>query len=256
MSKHQLLYLAIAVVVVVAVIMLIASAVRKRRSNQLRSQFGPEYDRTLQTAGSRRNAEAELAGRAERRKSFEVRPLEPGSRQRYEQQWQGVQAGFVDAPAQSVRQADALVTQLMTERGYPMAEFEQRSADVSVDHPREVEDYRRAHAISRANDDNKATTEDLRQAMTHYRSLFGGLLHDGEQSSSAGAGGTASGTGERPREAQGQRDSADLPAGVGGSSGQREPGVATEQRESGRSQGQDGALDQPRGGVQSEDTRA
>ena len=223
MSKHQLLYLAIAIVVVLVVILLIASAVRNRRSSQLRSQFGPEYDRTLQTAGSRRTAEAELAGRAERRKSFEVRPLDPASRERYQQQWQGVQAGFVDAPAQSVRQADALVTQLMTERGYPMAEFDQRSADVSVDHPGEVEDYRRAHAISRANDDNKATTEDLRQSMTHYRSLFDGLLHDGE----SGAG-----------------------------SGQREPGVGAEQREPGRPQTQDGALDQQRGGVQTEDTRA
>jgi len=97
MSKDQLLYLAIAILVVAVVVLLIISAVRKRRSGQLREQFGPEYDRTLQTTGDRRSAEAELAGRAERRKSFEVRPVDPAARDRYQQQWQRVQAGFVDA---------------------------------------------------------------------------------------------------------------------------------------------------------------
>ncbi|GAC1344147.1 MAG: hypothetical protein NVSMB29_17510 [Candidatus Dormibacteria bacterium] len=206
MSKHQMLYLALAILAVVIVILLIVTAVRKRRSAQLRNQFGPEYDRTLETAGSRRNAEAELASRAERRRSFEVKPLDAASEERYRQQWQGVQAGFVDAPAQSVRQADALVTQLMTERGYPMAEFDQRSADVSVDHPEVAENYRLAHAISRANDDNKATTEDLRQAMTHYRSLFERLLDAGH--------GTSGG--------EGRRDTADLRQG-GEESGQPRP---------------------------------
>jgi len=199
MSKHQLLYLALAILAVVVVVFLIVSAIKKRRSAKLRDQFGPEYDRTLQTAGGRQEAEAELVHRAEHRKSFEVRPLDAASQERYREQWLGVQAGFVDAPGQSVRQADALVTQLMTERGYPMAEFDQRSADVSVDHPDVVENYRKAHAISRASDEDKATTEDLRQAMTHYRSLFERLLDSG--------GGGAAGAGDEV----GRREIAGLP---------------------------------------------
>lgn len=233
MSKHQLLYLALAILAVVVVALLIVSAVRKRRSGQLRDQFGPEYERTLQTAGDRRSAEAELASRAERRKTFEVKPLNPASQERYQQQWRGVQAGFVDTPAQSVRQADGLVTQLMTDRGYPMADFDQRSADVSVDHPDVVENYRQAHAISRANDDGRATTEDLRQAMTRYRTLFERLLDD---TGAAGSGAGADPEG-RPRPADlEQREQRGNPVEPRQRDGLAEPA---------RQSGHDGDLEQP-----------
>ena len=128
-------YIVIAVVVVIAVIA-IAMIANQRKSSRLQNTFGPEYERTIQQTGDRRQAERELAGRVERRKQFNIVELPEQARQQYLAQWQRVQAAFVDAPAESVRQADALVSQVMTDRGYPVAEFEQRADDVSVDHPR------------------------------------------------------------------------------------------------------------------------
>src|SRR5205823_1825130 len=127
--------------------------------------------------GSRRQAEADLAERRKRRASFEVLPLSPQDQARFEQQWVAVQARFVDHPADSVREADVLVTELMRTRGYPMDDFERRAGDVSVDHPDLVTNYREAHRIrSRSDTGNEVTTEDLRAAMVHYRSLFEELL--------------------------------------------------------------------------------
>ncbi len=168
--------IAVAVIVVIAVV---AWAIASRkRSERLRSRFGPEYDRTMTEADSRRRAESELEARRKRREELDIRPLTPASRQRYADEWRTVQARFVDDPGGAVGQADALVIQVMAERGYPMEDFGQRAADISVDHPRVVEDYRAAHGISMANDHGRASTEDLRQAIVHYRSLFEDLLEE------------------------------------------------------------------------------
>jgi len=167
----------IVVVGIVALVALVAwSAGRSRRTERLRNSFGPEYDRTVQTTPGQREAEAELEARRMRRERLDIRPLDPASQRRYEQSWTDTQGRFVDAPGEAVREADALVIEVMRDRGYPVENFEQRSSDVSVDHPHVVENYRAAHAISLANDQGQASTEDLRQAMVHYRALFEDLL--------------------------------------------------------------------------------
>ena len=150
----------------------------KRRSGALRERFGPEYERTVSQVGDRRRAESELDARRKRRQQLDIRPLSAASRQRYASEWHDAQARFVDDPSVAVREADALVIGVMRERGYPMENFDQRTADVSVDHPNVVQNYRAAHGISMANDQGRASTEDLRQAMVHYRSLFDELLHE------------------------------------------------------------------------------
>ena len=168
------------VLVAILVIALIAAGIviaRQRRSQQLQEGFGPEYGRTLQETGDRREAEAELQERRERRQQLDIRPLEPGARDRYADRWQAAQRHFVDQPEPAVGEADSLVMEVMRDRGYPVADdFEQRAADVSVDHPRVVEHYRAAHAISIRATGGEASTEDLRQAMVHFRALFEDLL--------------------------------------------------------------------------------
>jgi hypothetical protein len=161
-------------VVVAAVLVFVALALQ--RTKRLRERFGPEYNRTVEQRGGRREGEAELASRVERRERLEIRPLAPESRERYVESWREVQAGFVDDPAAAVGDADRLVAKVMSERGYPMDDFEQRADDISVDHPQVVERYRSAHGIAAKNEEGKATTEDLRQALQHYRALFEELL--------------------------------------------------------------------------------
>jgi hypothetical protein len=161
-------------VAVIAVIVLVALSAARRRKVQ--SRFGPEYDRAVEETGSSRRATSELRQREQRREELDIVALTPAARERYVQQWQVVQARFVDGPAVAVREADTLVASVMQERGYPMDDFEQRSADISVDHPNVVQNYRAAHGISLASEQEQATTEDLRQAMVHYRSLFEELL--------------------------------------------------------------------------------
>lgn len=173
-----IVYVAIGIVVVLAILIGVAVASR-RRSSQLRGRFGSEYERTLQTTGSKRDAERELAGRVDRRKELNIVPLSESTRQQYLGEWQQVQAHFVDAPVQSVQQADTLVARVMNERGYPVAEFDQRAADISVDHPAVVENYRGAHAVYMNSAQDRANTEDLRNAMTQYRALFEELLGAG-----------------------------------------------------------------------------
>jgi hypothetical protein len=151
-------------------------AYRWMASRRLRDRFGDEYDRTVAETGSKRTAEGELRERQKRRSELDITELSPESRERYRTFWTQIQASFVDRPAQSVRQADDLVSAVMQERGYPVEDFEQRAADVSVDHPDVVTNFRAAHAISLASDNDKASTEDLRQAMVHYRALFEELL--------------------------------------------------------------------------------
>jgi hypothetical protein len=162
---------------VVALCLLMAwRAFAARRRRGLQETFGPEYDRTVADAPSRREAEAELAERQKRHDELEIKPLDAGVQQRYRRDWRQAQEHFVDEPAEAVEEADRLIQQVMRERGYPVDDFEQRAADVSVDHPEVVANYRAAHGISVANDRGKASTEDLRTAMVHYRSLFAQLL--------------------------------------------------------------------------------
>jgi hypothetical protein len=179
--------LIVAVIVIVAVVAYVGA--QKRRREALKGRFGPEYDRTVSEAGDRKEAERELKEREERRAKLDIRPLEPAERERYLGSWQQTQARFVDEPQSAVREADALVMLVMRDRGYPVDDFDQRSADISVDHPRVVENYRAAHGISMANDRGEATTEDLRQAMVHYRELFEELLGSESRATGAGADG-------------------------------------------------------------------
>jgi hypothetical protein len=167
-----LVAIAVIVVVVLAVLLL-----RTRQSRRLKKDFGPEYDRAVEERGDRRQAEAELAERRERRAQLDIRPLQSGARERYAERWQAAQRRFVDKPAEAVAEADALVSAVMSERGYPVSEeFDQRAADISVDHPVVVEHYREAHRISLSTTAGEAGTEDLRQAMVHFRALFDELL--------------------------------------------------------------------------------
>jgi hypothetical protein len=156
---------------------LVAFAIyRWMNSRRLRQQFGEEYDRTVGETGSRRSAEGELRERQKRHSKLELHDLSPESQQRYRASWVAIQSRFVDRPAQSVHEADDLIGAVMRDRGYPVEDFEQRAADISVDHADVVNNYRAAHAISLASDHEKASTEDLRQAMVHYRSLFEDLV--------------------------------------------------------------------------------
>jgi len=165
------------ILIVLALLALAAAAfLRYRKSQSLKKRFGPEYDRVVQQSGSRRDAEKELSGREQRREQLNIRPLDPAARDRYTERWRKVQADFVDSPATAVTEADALVTEVMRERGYPMDDFEQRSADVSVDHPQVVESYREAHRLGQLSARGEASTDDLRQAIRQYRRLFEELV--------------------------------------------------------------------------------
>jgi len=149
---------------------------RSRRTTQLQSTFGPEYDRAVATHQDQRQAERELEQRAERVEHLSIRPLTPAERDRYVGLWQSTQARFVDDPAGATDEADQLVGEVMVTRGYPVGDFEQRAADVSVQHPRVVEHYRAAHQIAVRNERGDADTEQLRQALMHFRALFEDLL--------------------------------------------------------------------------------
>jgi hypothetical protein len=163
-------------VAVVAIGALVWFASSRRRSQQLRQRFGPEYDHALRTEGSARQAEKELEARAKRVEALHIRPLAPEDAARFDASWRGVQARFVDDPKGAVTEADRLVGEVMTTRGYPVGDFEQRVADISVDHPDVVMNYRSAREIALLHARGQASTEDLRQAMVHYRALFRDLL--------------------------------------------------------------------------------
>ena len=167
------------VIIVVAVIVLAAifmGTARKRRTKELQTGFGPEYDRTVDRSGSRREGERELQERREQHDQLDIRDLPPAARERHLESWRVIQTRFVDDPESSVGEADRLVQTVMRERGYPVDDFEQRAAAISVDHPHVVENYRAAHRTSAANEHGEATTEDLRQSLVHYRGLFDELL--------------------------------------------------------------------------------
>jgi hypothetical protein len=173
-------WILIAIAAVLFVVAVAAAAFTRRRTSNLQQRFGHEYDRTVQQRGSRRKAEAELGSRVERRESLDLRTLSPDARERFLDSWRQLQTQFVDDPAGSVTRADALIASIMSERGYPVDDFERRAADISVDHPQVVERYRSAHGIAQKNDRGEATTEDLRQAIKHYRALFEELVEPAE----------------------------------------------------------------------------
>ena len=172
----RLIALAAAVIVIVAVVAWLY--VRKRRGTTavLRQKFGPEYDRAVLTHGSERKAEAKLADREKRIEKLNIRDLDLREHERYSKQWQAVQSRFLDSPKGAVAEADDLVSSVMKARGYRVSDFDQRAADISVDHPRVVENYRSAHEIALRVGKDQGTTEELRTAMIHYRSLFEELV--------------------------------------------------------------------------------
>jgi hypothetical protein len=167
----------VSVVIAVGVITVIMAllVMRKRKSDQLKQRFGSEYDRVAQQHGGARHAEDVLAEREKRVEKLSIRPLSEGDRESYAQEWALVQRRFVDDPSMAVTEADKLVTTVMGARGYPMADFEQRAADVSVNYPGLVQNYRSARGIVLRNGKGQST-EDLRQAMVYFRSLFEELL--------------------------------------------------------------------------------
>jgi len=168
-----------AIMVVLGVLLVVFVAweiAQRRRSKALRERFGPEYEHAVEAYGGPRRAERELATRQKRVKAFDIRPLTPEVYQHYSTAWEKVQKRFVDDPALAVNEADRLVKDLMQARGYPISDFEQRSADISVHHPNVVSHYRAARDIAVSNRQGGSSTEDLRQAIVHYRALFEDLL--------------------------------------------------------------------------------
>jgi hypothetical protein len=169
----------LAIVVIAAVLIIAAMAYalfRKQRTRKLRSHFGPEYEHAFRQYGESAKAEDALTARQKRMEKIHIHALSDQERDRFTDLWHGVQARFVDDPAESIREADRLVTDVMTARGYPMAEFERRAEDISVDYPLVVSNYRMAHEIALNHQAGKATTEDLRKAVVCYRKLCEELL--------------------------------------------------------------------------------
>jgi hypothetical protein len=173
MSTGTTVIVIIVILVVVAIIAGVMYDVRRRR---LRHRFGPEYDRLVEEKGSRTKAEAELAGRQRRVKDLDIRPLDAAAQARYAESWAGVQEQFVDAPREAALAAQRLVMTVMSERGYPTEGSDQVLADLSVEHANVLDHYRAASDVSQQAGDGMASTEDLRQAMIHYRALFQDLL--------------------------------------------------------------------------------
>lgn len=165
---------------IVAVLVLLALAAwlsyRRRQSYRLQQQFGTEYSHVVDTLGSRDKAEAELRARQDRVRSLHIVPLTPADAEHFSSSWTALQARFVDSPEGALAEADHLVRDLMLRRGYPMGDFERRAGDISVDHPRVVEHYRAAQAITQRAQGGRCDTEELRQAVVHYRALFDELL--------------------------------------------------------------------------------
>ncbi len=236
MSTTEILILVLVLLVVAAIAAALVAQSRKRK--HLQSTFGPEYDRTVESSAKRREAERELAEREERRRSLDIRPLAEHDRAAFAERWSATQADFVDHPEMAVRQADLLVAEVMGKRGYPVGDFDQMSRDVSVDHAHVVDQYRAAHDISELNDRKQASTEQLRQAMVHYRALFSDLLGD----SGSGAGSHDGSTSRRDDTAyrddtpsrgdaapRGGASYADDPTYADGRTGARDPGYATDE---------------------------
>lgn len=170
--RPQIITLVVAALLAVAAVVWVLVRKRKATTADLRQRFGPEYDRAVTEHGSERRAEAQLADREKRVEKLTIRVLDPAERARFIEQWQSMQSRFVDDPKRAVTEADELVSSLMQTRGYPVADFNQRAADISVDYPGVVANYRAAHEIRLRLERGEASTEDLRRAMIHYHSLF------------------------------------------------------------------------------------
>ena len=174
-------WIVIAIVVALAVAVAIAAYIaRQNQTKRLQERFGSEYDRTVSTRGEQRSAEKGLVERERKREQLDIVPLTPEARDKYAESWRSVQIRFVDDPPGAVDDVDRLVTDVLRERGYPIDDFDQRAADISVDHPGVVENYRAAHAIYLEHQNGGGGTEDLRQAFVHYRALFEELLETRE----------------------------------------------------------------------------
>jgi hypothetical protein len=185
MATGAIVAIVIVVIVVAAVLFMLTVANRRRR---LRERFGPEYDRAVTERGSRREAEAELSEREKHVRELDIRPLSPTARNQYQSEWTAVQEQFVDAPQAAVTGAQTLVSAVMEARGYPTEPYDQTLADLSVEHASTLDHFRAAHDISQNAAAGTATTEDLRQAMIHYRALFGELLGESTSTVDARAG--------------------------------------------------------------------
>jgi hypothetical protein len=178
-TTQMIMVIAVAVILVAGIVTMLFR--QRRRTDRLRSKFGgAEYARAVEEGGNRRHGEAGLDKRTERVESFHLRTLAAGDRARFVDSWRRIQARFVDGPASAVTEADQLLGDVMSTRGYPVSEFAQRAADISVDHPMVLEHYRTAHDIAVRQTKGEASTEDLRQAMIHYRSLFEELVGEPE----------------------------------------------------------------------------
>ncbi len=163
-------------VVLLALILIALLGSRRRRSEKLREKFGPEYDYTVQKVGDQKAAEVTLQEREKRVTQFNIRALENAERERYQGEWNKIQADFVDFPSKSVEEANRLISEVMAARGFPVTDFEQRAEDLSVMYPKFVSNYRNAYAIALKNQNDGSSTEELRQSMVYYRSLFEELL--------------------------------------------------------------------------------
>ncbi len=174
------------IVLIGAIVLVLAIAaaawvwLRRRRTDLLRRRFGPEYQRAVETTGDVRKAEADLEARQRRVAKFPIRPLSPADQTRYLESWREIQTRFVDDPKEAVAEADRVVKEVLQARGYPMSDFEQRVADISVDHPAVVSNYRAAREIARRSASGEASTEELRQSLVYYRALFEDLLETAE----------------------------------------------------------------------------
>lgn len=183
MSDQMLIILiGVAVVVGVAILGVLAAYIirRRRHSRRLKEKFGPEYDHTVDRIGDRSEAEDELEEREQRVKELSFRDLESDERVYFSEEWEQTQSQFVDRPSAAVERANQLVKELLNARGFPASKFDQRAADISVIFPEVVSNYRHAHEIAVKNQHDEASTEELRQAMVHYRSLFTELLETEE----------------------------------------------------------------------------
>jgi hypothetical protein len=180
------LFIVIIVAAVIVVVGIAATLTRRKRTESLRERFGPEYDRAIEDRDGRRGAEADLRDRQKRRAELEISPLAEPTRMRFAQEWAVVQQNFVDEPVGAVVSAEGLVHAVMAQRGYPMDDFAAQSDLISVDHPAVVQNYRAAHDVYQRAQTSSATTEDLREAMVRYRSLFDELLQ-GESGTAAAA---------------------------------------------------------------------
>ena len=176
MSVTYLIVIVVAFLLVFGVVIALVFSGRRHSTKQMQEHFGPEYDRLVQETGSPKAAKAEIDQRIKHVEGLNIRPLTQAEHDRYLADWTEVQTKFVDDPAQAIKDADRLIVEVMLVRNYPVAKFEERAADISVSYPELVSNYRAAHEIALKNEQKTADTEELRQAMVHYRSLFNELL--------------------------------------------------------------------------------